>query len=303
MSYVVHSVLDEGELETISVSGQIKDVLNSDMVALIVDEEKKQIWIWKGETARVRRKFIAARKSQDLRGELGLSFRVDSIDQGSEPNEFINLIGGPVSKAPEISEFVPTEQPVAPKPVAKPMKTSKPASTIQPVQKPPTIQEPPQIKPQPKAKPQPKPKVTKPTPKITQPIPTIEPISISTPTSEISEISSSIQNLPVEDSVKQIIAIIDQKEIPPNYEREIVVIGPYVFSIIESKKTFLGQEKIEHKWDLFSDLPEGDFLAKDYTARMIVNEGRIMAVEFLKSTTETVQPRAEIVSFKIKFNK
>ena len=77
MSVQVHNVLDEGDLEQLTISGPIKDMLNSEMVVLVVEEAQKKIYIWKGENARVRRKFIAARKSQDLRGSLGLTFKVD----------------------------------------------------------------------------------------------------------------------------------------------------------------------------------------------------------------------------------
>ncbi|MHA1378727.1 MAG: hypothetical protein ACTSRG_10130 [Candidatus Helarchaeota archaeon] len=295
MSIQVHNVLDEGDLEQLTISGPIKDLLNSEMVVLVVDEAKKKIYIWKGENARVRRKFIAARKSQDLRGSLGLTYKVDSIDQGSEPNEFINLIGGPVASAPEIAEFIPTDQPATPQLTSQPI-TPQPATfqPVEPSQPTPTpVQQPTIVQPPPQTSPpvQPKPQI-------------VQPAATTTTTAPVSTgVSTSIQALPVEDSVKQIISIVDAKSIPPNYEREIVVIGPYVFSIVESKKTFIGQEKIERKWELFSDLPEGDFLAKDYTARMIVNEGRIMAVELLKSSTEQALSGTQIESFKIKYKK
>ncbi len=296
MSIQLHNVLDEGDLEQVPISGPINVMLKSDMVVLVVDEIQKKIYIWKGENARVRRKFIAARKSQDLRGQLGLTFKVDSVDQGSEPSEFINLIGGPVPTAPEIEEFIPAEQPAAQPPALPPQPTV--ASPPQPVAQPTIIQP---------TQPQPAivqtPPTIEPAPTF-QPTPTIQPAPISQPETVPAEavVSTGIQSLPVEDSVKQIIAIIDQKSVPPNYEREIVVIGPYVFSMVESKKTFLGQEKIERKWEIFADLPEGDFLAKDYTARMIVNEGRIMAVELLKGSTEVLSS-AQVEAYKIKFQK
>ncbi|MHA1385468.1 MAG: hypothetical protein ACTSR3_17070, partial [Candidatus Helarchaeota archaeon] len=214
--------------------------------------------------------------------------------------DFINLIGGPVAAAPQIEEFIPTEQTEIPKPVTQPISTPKPATftpiqpasqpTPQPIQKPTIVQ--PTQKPTPK--PQPQMKIVQPT-ALTQPQGAQAPVD--------SGVSASIQALPVEDSVKQIIAIIDQKSVPPNYEREIVVIGPYVFSQVESKKAFLGTEKIDRKWDIFSDLPEGDFLAKDYTARMIVNEGRIMAVELLKSSSDQILSGTQIEAFKIKYKK
>ncbi|MFX0135889.1 MAG: hypothetical protein ACFFDN_19765 [Candidatus Hodarchaeota archaeon] len=302
MSVQLHNVLDEGDLEQVPISGPINVLLKPNMVVLVVDEIKKKIYIWKGENARVRRKFIAARKSQDLRGQLGLTYKVDSIDQGSEPAEFINIIGGPVPTAPQIEEFIPTEQPATPQPTPQP--SLPPQPTPQPSLPPQPTPQPTIIQPTQPVQPPPQPEIVQPVPAI-EPAPIIQPAPTTQPEAPPADVvvSTGIQSLPVEDSVKQIIAIIDQKSIPPNYEREIVVIGPYVFSMVESKKTFLGQEKIERKWEIFSDLPEGDFLAKDYTARMIVNEGRIMAVELLKSSVEQALSAAEVEAYKIKFQK
>ncbi|MHA1145118.1 MAG: hypothetical protein ACTSRW_10305 [Candidatus Helarchaeota archaeon] len=269
-----YSIKDDGEYEEVPISGQIKDMLDSKKVVLIVSDRLKKIWLWKGTQASVRKKFIAARKSQDLRGERGLVYKVESIDHGSEPQDFITIIGGPVPIAPEpaadIQEFVPGGTPPASQPVPPP----------QPAQ---------QLPPSP--------------PTFTVPEPAPAPAPARTPApapAKSSEIDQQIQTLNVEESVKKILTRVQSYDLPPGgYKREMICIGPYVFSQIEQKKTFLGQEQVSHAFELMESLPEGEFLAKGYLPRLIINEGRILAIELLK--TPEMEDSTQIASFKIKY--
>jgi len=291
-----YNVEDEGDLTETPVTGPIKDVLTPEMVVLIVNDFDKKIWLWKGSNAKVRKKFIAARKSQDLRGERGLTYKVDSIDHGDEPAEFIQLIGGPVASASsdvveEISSFVPTT--LAAPAAAAP---AKPAG-FQPAFSPPTPAAPAP------AQPAPTPAIVE-IPKPVQPsIPAPVQPSAPAPTPQAApEASSSIQNLNVEESVKQILARITAMPLPSGAVRELICIGPYVFSEIESKQTFLGKETVEKRLELMTSLPEGEFLAQTYVPRLLINEGRVMGIELLKMG-EDLSPGAQIQSLKIRFQK
>jgi hypothetical protein len=258
----LYNVTDEGELEEMAVTPPIKDVLNSEMVVLLVIDDQKMIYLWKGVNAKVRRKFIAARVSQDLRGQKGLNFRVESIDQGDEPNGFIQVVGGPVpmDSAPEFSSIEPTPS------AAPSMAASQPLS--QPQFIPPA----------------------------------------STPSVAISQPVAGTQvELPgnIEDGVKAIINEIEKHPPPPTYQRELVFIGPYAFSIAETKKVVFGEENIQRRWELASP-PEGQFLAKGYTPRAIIKSGKVLAVELLKGGemgAEGAGPDTPIEIFKIKFQK
>lgn len=267
-------VNDDGEYVQVPISGSIKDMLNSKMVVLIADDAKKKIWLWKGNKASVRKKFIAARKSQDLRGQRGLTFKVDSIDHGSEPQDFITLIGGTVAEevevAPDLQEFVP-----APAiPTATPPAPSIPSQSV-------SIP-PPAAPPAPASAPRPQ---------------TVQAAPAAAPSDEITQ---QIQGLDVEASVKTILSRLQSYGSPgPDYKRELICIGPYVFSQIEQKKTFLGQEQITYAFELMESLPEGEFLAKGYIPRLLVNEGRILAIELFKSST--LEGTSEINSLKIKY--
>ena len=62
-------------------------------IFVIVDHGNKEVWIWHGENASIRKKFIAAQKATEIRDNYGVDFKISAIDEGSEPAEFKNLIG------------------------------------------------------------------------------------------------------------------------------------------------------------------------------------------------------------------
>jgi hypothetical protein len=90
-----------------------KEVLLPDQVVLIVDEELRRIYIWKGTNSSVRKKFIASRVASELQNELATianyhRCKVVSVDQGDEPYEFLNSYGFSSMKVmplPELKEI------------------------------------------------------------------------------------------------------------------------------------------------------------------------------------------------------
>lgn len=274
----LYNVTDEGELIKVAITGQIKDMLNSEMVVLLVVDHQKMIYLWKGSNAKVRRKFIAARVSQDLRGQKGLNFKVDSIDQGDEPSGFIQVVGGPITAT-------------GPSPAAGPAPAMPGPAPAMPG---PPPAAPPQYAPPPAPAAPPTPAI------ISQPVIAPPPTAPQAPTPGQSLVPDNI-----EPGVKAIINEIEKMPPPAPYYREIVFIGPYAFSIVETKKAMFGQEQIERKWELASP-PEGQFLAQGYTPRAIIRSGKVLAVELLKGgDTGGAGASADtpIQIFKIKFQK
>lgn len=101
----------------------------SDQVFILVDEERKELWIWIGGQADVRTRFISSTVAQEIRGHYG-KFHVRSADQGSEPEDFWKCLDsvpkegiGPVSditsteeadsmKSSESTKLIPPKSPV-----------------------------------------------------------------------------------------------------------------------------------------------------------------------------------------------
>ncbi|MHA2406497.1 MAG: hypothetical protein ACXACH_07075, partial [Candidatus Hermodarchaeia archaeon] len=108
----VYDVVETGELMELTVKGELKTELNTERVLIIVDDDDRKIWLWKGAEAGVRKKFIAARQGQAVRSQRGLVYKVLSIDGGEEPDAFLSLLGvKPKPTAPKKEVAVQVELP------------------------------------------------------------------------------------------------------------------------------------------------------------------------------------------------
>ena len=73
--------------------GLIHTLFDPSSIYITVDPVNKQVWIWHGKNASIRKKFIAAQKAPEIRNNYGVDFKITAIDEGNEPLEFIILIG------------------------------------------------------------------------------------------------------------------------------------------------------------------------------------------------------------------
>lgn len=86
----IYSVTRTGE--TVFVTAPtLKEALLPDRVLIIIVDDQKTIYLWKGKESSVRLKFIGARISQAVRGERGLLYKVEPTDEGEEPQALINI--------------------------------------------------------------------------------------------------------------------------------------------------------------------------------------------------------------------
>ncbi|TFF69232.1 MAG: hypothetical protein EU516_00985 [Promethearchaeota archaeon] len=102
--FMIFMLHDSGEKDLIDVTRDEflidngKNILLPKQVVLIVDEELRRIYIWKGALSSVRKKFIASRVASELQNELANvpkfhRCKVVSVDQGDEPQEFLHSFG------------------------------------------------------------------------------------------------------------------------------------------------------------------------------------------------------------------
>ncbi|MFX1536636.1 MAG: hypothetical protein ACFFDI_20660 [Promethearchaeota archaeon] len=80
---------ESGELEPYQNSSRL---LKKDSVYVLMDNTLKKIFLWIGQAANVRKKFIASTAAQKLRKMTGLTYRVITIDQGGESKEFLKAL-------------------------------------------------------------------------------------------------------------------------------------------------------------------------------------------------------------------
>ncbi len=102
--FMIFEVKDNGEHFKLEINedqfshnnGEI--VLHPLQVVVIVKEELRRIFIWKGVSSSVRKKFIASRVASEIQRELMNSTafhrcKIVSVDQGDEPEEFLDTFG------------------------------------------------------------------------------------------------------------------------------------------------------------------------------------------------------------------
>ncbi len=118
-NFMVFELEDTGERQQLDISEQEfsqnngNGILHPYQVAIIVKEDLRRIYIWKGFTSSVRKKFIASRVASELQQELVTNAgfhrcKVISVDQGDEPREFLDSFGFEKQENQEVAEI---EQP------------------------------------------------------------------------------------------------------------------------------------------------------------------------------------------------
>jgi hypothetical protein len=195
-------------------------------------------------------------------------YKVLSIDGGEEPDAFLSLLGvKPKTPAPKKEVEV---------------KVDFPDKTIE-------------IQPD---EPPPKPvnSTPKPQPKQPAPIKISEPKPASVASTNLGteyngaeqqwpqrSITTSRVPAPAHDDI---VGRVANTSPPPGYNRELVIIGQEVFTSVDRTVTFLGKTETTSQLQRTRTLPDGPFFGGDYTPRILVEDGRVLATEFLKKSVE-----------------
>ena len=86
-------VLEDGTHTEVCMKSE---ALDSAKVYCVVDHTAKNIFIWLGQKANVRLRFVGAQTAASVRSDIGLHYKVLSIDEGEEPNSFIQVLNAPM---------------------------------------------------------------------------------------------------------------------------------------------------------------------------------------------------------------
>ena len=128
---------DDGRDNNIPSEGLLKDQLSSDECYVIVSYEYRKVYLWKGKNSNVRSRFIGAKRSQDIRGQVGMHFAVVPLDEGEEDPDFLKLIGrrtgGGITPHPYVSTppKPPDDFAMAPQvPIRAPLKEKDPEGEV-----------------------------------------------------------------------------------------------------------------------------------------------------------------------------
>ena len=238
--------LDISEDELRANNGQ--NILNPHQVLVIVKEDLRRIYIWKGVNSHVRKKFIASRIAGELQNDLVVNghfhrCKIISVDQGDEPNEFMRVFN---FKTIEVPEFLERDSAEFKQLHKSSLKESAETSNIK-------VHGwkglPPSLKGGAKSQVIIKKKDKVIAPKQKQPV-----------------------KHPQLDR-RRIIDKLVKNEVPADFKRQNLILGDFqIFGAAVKKAKVFGKEVEEVEWEPVNSLPEGIIELTDRTLRIYVND-------------------------------
>lgn len=268
--FMIFKVKDNGEEFRLNITEEAfcqnngNEVLNSLQVAIIIKEELRRIYIWKGISSSVRKKFIASRVASELQRELmnSSSFhrcKIVSIDQGDEPKEFLNAFR--FQKIPITIDSEAFEVSTA---TRKEIVSSNLDQKVE--------------------KEQAKDKINQ----------TLDKIAVNVP---------SYEKLKKVEKSKKILEKVLKIDIPNNFKRKNILIGNNMLYGMIIKKAEIFNEYVEEKeWELISSLPKEIIELEGHKLRIHFNNelGEVEAIEILENVhkSEKSEERKNEFDFK-----
>jgi len=257
----IFKILPDGTTKELTTEGAIKDILDTDQCYVIVADDIRKVYLWKGVSSSVRLKFIGAKRSQDIRGQVGMHYSVTPLDEGEEDDEFLNIVGGKTEAG--IAKEIKDEE-SKPKAVMGGGGGGGPTHPLREKQI-----------------------FDSPKPAMGMNVAGSQQRAAMNTGPLYTGESSMSQYMQDETQVNfnQIMQKLEEIQIPQGYERELIIIGNHAYSVVEKVQTFLGQKKVEKVVEQVGSIPEGVFFAEGYSPRVLSENGQILAIEFLKKTS------------------
>ncbi len=72
----------------------IKSGLKTDECYIIIADDTRRVYLWKGQNCNVRSRFMGAKLAQKVRDQIGKSYRIISVEEGEEDIYFFKNFGG-----------------------------------------------------------------------------------------------------------------------------------------------------------------------------------------------------------------
>ncbi len=190
--------------------GSIKDILKTEESYVLVADEVRKVFLWKGLKSSVRSKFIGAKRSQEIRGQVGMHYGVVPLDEGDEDLEFIKLIGGKTEAgiAKEIKDETVTQPSVHPLREKNVFGTPKPAEGMNIAG--------------------------------SKTRGTVNTGPLYRGDGSMSALLQDETQIDFEDIMQKL----EQIQIPPGFERELIIIGNHAYSVVEKVQQFLGKKQV-----------------------------------------------------------
>ncbi|MEJ2293763.1 MAG: hypothetical protein P8Y23_03255, partial [Candidatus Lokiarchaeota archaeon] len=95
-TFFAYELQDTAECKKLNIpASDVVHILNPEKVLLLVREDLRRIFIWKGAKSPVKKRFISSKAARELQGELMKDkkfqhCKIVSVDQGDEVQEFLD---------------------------------------------------------------------------------------------------------------------------------------------------------------------------------------------------------------------
>jgi hypothetical protein len=282
------TVNDDGTLTPCDVSSL--GGLKNNNVYVIVNEGVKKIFIWKGEEAPVRKKFLSAKAAQQMRQEqYGMVYRIDSLDPGIEGKDFLTIFGETRPDSGSSAVEQPSTEVIS-RPTTAPaqatVSTPRPAPSAAPKARPtpaPSQASVPAPKPTPPSRPAPAPSVVSTTRPSSAPTPS--PVSKPRVVKETEVVVTRQVDATPSTPLSVVTDKLKELEVPSHLTREIVIIGNTVYSVIKEHLQLFSKDVV--KLEPMDDLPSGNFPAAHYQVRLYIEDGQVLFVDMLREKTRS----------------
>ena len=269
--FMVYDLENTGERKKLDINqDNLQTYLHPEQVFIIVREDLRRIFIWKGSKSPVRKRFISSKVAQQIQKELIMDARyhrckIVSIDQGDELQEFLNAFKLESMEATERLPDMRYVRNIERDRIKEAERLTKKRESKEEYYSP-ILEH------------------------------TVDDVIVSSinmgekkqslwkPSSFKKDIGISEQD--IEDIKEKVL----KKEIPPKYERQNLILGHTLYGVVSKVTEVLGKNMTEVVWEKISKLPEGIVELDNNKLRVYIDhkKGIVEAVEVLKriKTTE-----------------
>ena len=271
---MVFELDDSGEKVKLEMlQEELKDNLHPEQVLVIVREELRRIFIWKGPKSPVRKRFISSRIASGLQEELMKDARyhrckIVSVDAGDEPSEFLKafrLESMEVTERMEDLRYVRNieREGLAQHGTVVETKKAEPTAEVEEEYFSPALQETGQ-------------KV------VVSSFTTSAPKSRSQPRATSPQART--QNLLSNEKIEELKEKILKTEIPAGHKRLNLILGHTLFAGVSKTAKIFGKDVVETDWEPIKKVPEGMIELEDHVLRVYFDakKGIVEAVEVLE---------------------
>ncbi len=319
--FMVYELEDSGDRVRLDLKqDDLQKALHEEQVLVIVREDLRKIYIWKGSKSPVRKRFISSKIAGQLQEELVKSAgfhrcKIVSIDQGEELEEFLQTFKLESMKVTETLQEMRYVRNIDKDPNAvhgkvleeRPKKTE-PTESNPPKESPKevkgeperTLLNPDELKEEieggdvkiekPKVQEKPKSAPKKQEPKKTEEIRRkVEASSLDS--LDTGRSGTSIKSNPAphpipnasEEELKKIKEKILANEVPSNYRRQNLILGSTLYASVSKKVNVFGKINEEVDWEAVKSVPKGMVELDNHKIRVYFNDekGFVEAIEML----------------------